>query len=156
MDSVGGGSGVGGGAAVGAHAAGAANAVAPSGAAGPAAAAGAAAPDLDAALAMVQGLPDDMGDGVSAAEERLRELHQGRQDVQRDLKNQRKKQKRLFEKAKNLSDSQLLTIISSRAAAKAKAVAKAKGKVKAKAKAKSQAVHCVPWGGLKRQAGRSS
>ena len=83
---------------------------------------------------MAQCLPDDLGDDVSATEQQLRDLLQQRRVVQANLRNQKKRQSRLVKKAGGLTDAQLLSIISSRAAT-AKAKAKAKGKAKAKAKA---------------------
>ena len=69
--------------------------------------------------------------------ERKRLVAQRRQ-VQKTIKNEKKKDKRLMEKAKGLSDAALLQVIAARAAqAAAKAKAKAAPKGKAKAKAKS-------------------
>ena len=96
----------------------------------PAAAANAAA----AALAMAQGLPDSLGCRVAALEQHHRDLLRERQGVAKDLKNQKKRNQRATEKARNLSDAQLLEIIAARSAA-ARAKAKAKAMPKAKAAA---------------------
>ena len=97
---------------------------------------GGAAPagGVAAALALVQGLPDAVGEGVAGAEARLRDLQAQRQAAQRELKNQRKRHANVARRASGLTDAELLSIITSRAAAKAKASAKSKVKAKAKAK----------------------
>jgi len=82
------------------------------------------------ALAMLQGLPDPHVSAVMALEQQRRDLKRQTTDATRDLTNAKKRQKRILEKAKNLSDEQLLSIVTTRAAkaqAKAKAKAKAKG-----------------------------
>ena len=52
----------------------------------------------------------------------------------RAVRNERKKRDRLMEKAKGLSDQEMMTVMAARAQLKAKAKPKAKGKAKAKAK----------------------
>ena len=101
-------------------------------AAGPPVVAALAGPQ--AALALVQNLPDAVGDQVSALDAQQRDLKAQRALVQKQLKGEKKKQQRLMVKARGLSDADLLGIVASRAA-QAKAKAKAKGKAKAKAKA---------------------
>ena len=102
---------------------------APHGALGGAAAAGGPPPPANAAalLAMVQGLPDAAGSEVARLAQQQKDLQTQRRLVQKDLKNAKAKQKRVIEKARTLSDAQLLMVVASRAAAKAKAKAKAKG-----------------------------
>ena len=56
-----------------------------------------------------------------------------KQALQKDIRNAERKRLRLKEKARGLSDSDLLDILASRATAKAKAHAKAKSKAKAAA-----------------------
>ena len=83
-------------------AAGGGAAVGPAG--GPAAGAPAAGPVIDpgaAALALVQNLPDEVGDQVLALEHQQRDLKRQKQNVLKELKSQRKKQQRLMDKAKN-------------------------------------------------------
>ena len=72
---------------------------------GAAGAVGAANPAA-AALAMLQNMPDAAGDQVAALEQRQRDLRRQKQQVQNDLKLQKRRQSRLMEKAKNLSDEQ--------------------------------------------------
>ena len=70
-----------------------------------------------------------------------KQLKRERDRISSEIKKAEKKRTRDMEKARGLSDLDLLNIIASRARAKAeaKAKAKAKGKGKAKAKAKAKA-----------------
>ena len=83
-----------------------------------------------AALALLQGMGDPQQDEVQRLEEDRRNLKRLATEKAKALGNAKKRQKRLMEKAKTLSDLQLMSIVTSRAAK-----AKAKGKAKAKAKA---------------------
>ena len=89
----------------------------------------AAADPAAAALALIQGMGDAAGDAVVAMEQQRRQLKQQLRDQSKDIDNARTRQKRVLEKARTLSDDQLLGIVAARAAK-----AKAKGKAKAKAK----------------------
>ena len=81
---------------------------------------------------------DVAGDRVSILEEKKRELNQRKRDVQKAIRAERKRRKRVMEKAQGLSDKELLSVIATRAAkAKAKAPASAKAKARAKASASS-------------------
>ena len=62
-----------------------------------------------------------------ALEQQRRDLKRQSAEATKDLTNAKKRQKRILEKAKNLSDQQLLAIVTTRAV-KAKAKAKAKAK----------------------------
>ena len=74
---------------------------------------------------------DPQYDAVQQLEQLRRDLKRQAADATKDVVNAKKRQKRLLEKAGGLSDLQLMSIVTSRAAK-----AKAKGKAKAKAKAK--------------------
>lgn len=76
---------------------------------------------------------------IKALEAERKRLRQERHKVALDLKNAEKKRARLIEKAKGLSDQDLLDIIALRAAGKAKAKAKAKVEAKAAPKADAKA-----------------
>ena len=65
-----------------------------------------------------------------------KDLKAQRRRLTMDLANENRKRVRLLEKAKGLSDADLMAILASRAAAKAKAKPKATPKAKAKAKGK--------------------
>jgi peptidoglycan hydrolase CwlO-like protein len=78
-----------------------------------------------------------IGDPISSAlkdlgDQRSR-LRKQRDDLNRHIRNEEKKRARLIERARNLSNDDLLSIMGSRAVATAKAKPKAKGKAKAKA-----------------------
>ena len=66
-------------------------------------------------------------------ENRRKRLYAEREALQKDIRNAERKRLRLIEKARGLSDTDLLDIMATRAAAKAKAHAKAKAKAKAAA-----------------------
>ena len=87
---------------------------------------GGAADPAAAALALIQNMGDPYQDAVTQLEQQRRDLKRQNQQVAKDLANERKRQKRLEEKARGLSDAALMRLIASRAA-KAKAKAKAKG-----------------------------
>ena len=77
-----------------------------------------------------------MGDASAGRLETLaaeqRRLLAERRRVQADIVKEGKKRKRLMEKARSLSDADLLAVMASRAQAKAQGKAKGKGKAKAK------------------------
>ena len=104
---------------------------------------GAAAVDPgEAAMRLLGGLQDPAAERVQALSqqqrdlehERRRLLHE-RKEVQKRLKNEAKQRKRMVEKTRGLTNSELLTILASRAQAKPRAKGAAKAKAKAKAKA---------------------
>ena len=91
-----------------------------------------------AAIQAAQALGDVAGDRVNSLEEQKRELTQRKRDVQRAIRAEQKRRKRVMEKAQGLSDQELLSVIATRAAkAKAKAPPSAKAKARAKATASS-------------------
>ena len=85
-----------------------------------------------------------MGDRNSTALKDLadqrRDLRKQRDELNRMTRNEDRKRARILERARNLSNDDLLSILGSRAAAKANAKPKAKGAAKGKAKAKAKAV----------------
>ena len=94
-----------------------------------------------AALALMGGMGDPAAGRVAQLEahrrglqDQRRALMMERADVQKKIKNEKKKRHRIMEKAKGLSDADLMNVIAARAA-QAKAAPTAKGKAKAKAKA---------------------
>ena len=88
-------------------------------------------------------LGDAAGDERAAMLRRQRELREERRRLQMDLNSSNRRRARLLERARGLTDADLLDIISARAAAKAKAKAKPKPKAKAAAKGKAKAFACV-------------
>jgi len=80
--------------------------------------------------------------GVAAADDfaqmlqQRRDLANQRRVLSREIHNRLRRESRLVERARGLSDAQLLQLVAQRAVGKAKAKAKAKAKGKAKAKAK--------------------
>jgi hypothetical protein len=80
------------------------------------------------------GLPNSQGE-VQRLSQQRRDLKRQADEAVRDLRNAEKKRARLIERARGLSDVDLVAILGTRAACKAKA----KGKAKAKAKATTEA-----------------
>ena len=78
------------------------------------------------AIALLQNARDVEGERLAELAAQRKELQKERSRVNQDLKNEKKRQKRVLDKARSLDDAQLLGIIITRAA-KAKAKAKAKG-----------------------------
>ena len=76
-----------------------------------------------AALQLLQGMNDPQMDAVQQLEQLRRDLKRQASQATKEVGNAKKRQKGLMEKAKNLSDLQLMSIVTSRAAK-----AKAKGK----------------------------
>ena len=72
---------------------------------------------------------DTQNDAVQQLEQQRRDLWRQVTRMTKDVGNAKKRQKRLLDKAGSLSDLQLMSVITSRAAK-----AKAKGQAKAKAK----------------------
>ena len=70
---------------------------------------------------------------LTELENEKKRLYSEREALQKEIKNEERKRLRHKEKARGLSDADLLDIMAARAAAKAKAHAKAKVKAKAKA-----------------------
>ena len=94
-----------------------------------------------AALALMGGMGDSAAGRVAQLEAHRRDLQdqrralvKARAEVQKKIKNEKKKRQRIMEKAKGLSGADLMNVIAARAA-QAKAAPKAKGSAKAKAKA---------------------
>jgi hypothetical protein len=87
--------------------------------------------------AAAAGIGDAAAGEVAALQQRRKELRQARDAVNKDLRNAERKRQRLLERARGLSDDDLLTLVAARAVAKGNAKANAKGKAKAKAKAKA-------------------
>jgi hypothetical protein len=92
------------------------------------AAAGGAVVGLWAAAAQVG---DAGGEAIADMEGRRREIKREQDLLSRELFNEQRKRARLLARAQGLSDSDLLSIVGARAAAKAKAAAKAAAKVNA-------------------------
>jgi seryl-tRNA synthetase len=95
----------------------------------------------DAAFALLSGMGDPVAGKVAELEaqrrtiqEERRALLKRRREVQNSIKNEKKKRKRILEKAKSLSDGDLMQVLATRAQNKAQA------KPKAKANAASRAV----------------
>ena len=85
--------------------------------------------------AAAAGIGDAAADEVAALQLRRKELRQERDAVSKDLRNAERKRQRLLERARGLSDDDLLALVAARAVAKGHAKAKANGKARAKAKA---------------------
>jgi len=79
---------------------------------------------------------DVLGNRLKEMGDRRNELKRERDQLAKDLRNSQKRRDRLIEKARGLSDQDLMDILAQRAQANAKAAAKPKAKPKAKAKAK--------------------
>ena len=92
-----------------------------------------AAPDGVPALAPA-------ADRIAELKAQRKALAQEKKDVQRQLKLEQRRHRRIMSKAKTLTDQELAQVLAERAAAHAKAKAKAKGAGKAKAKAKAKAM----------------
>ena len=84
-------------------------------------------------------LGDAAGDERAAMVRRQRELKDERRRLQMDMNNANRRRGRVIERARGLTDADLLDILAARAAAKAKAKANAKAKAKAAAKGKAKA-----------------
>ena len=76
---------------------------------------------------------DQTVERLANLEDRKKRLYVEGEALKKDIKNVERKRLRLKEKARGLSDADLLDIIATRAAAKAKAHTKAKAKAKAAA-----------------------
>jgi predicted nucleic acid-binding Zn-ribbon protein len=88
---------------------------------------------------------DQLGNKLIELDDRKRDLKREREQVSKDLRNSQKRRDRLLEKARGLTDADLLDILAQRAQAKAKAAAaKAKPKAKPKAKAQAKAAGAAP------------
>ena len=104
--------------------------------AGLAPAVAAVAPDPAAAAAAALAAAADVGDvagnRIAQLQGDARLLLAERKRISKELKNEDAKRKRLMDKAKQLSDDDLVTILGARAEARTRAAAKAKAKAKAK------------------------
>ena len=133
------------------------NAALPTGAAGAAAAVtapsvpttpavAAAVPAPGAALwAAATAVGDVAGDELASAMTRRTALKRERDALSRQIRAQEKRRVRTLEKARGLSDKDLLSIMTARAAAKARADAKPKARARAKANTNSAAHVLRPW-----------
>ena len=89
--------------------------------------------DADPSVAAFQtfgGIEDAAASRLARLEDERRRLQQERKRVQKELKLEKRKRKRIMEKAKTLTDTELVSVLAARAAAQAKAKAHAKGKAK--------------------------
>ena len=84
------------------------------------------------------------GDHIAEIDQRRAEITNESKRLAAERKCQERKRQRLKDKAGNLSDADLLSIIADRALAKAKAKAKGKAKATAKAKAKAGDAAAAP------------
>ena len=82
---------------------------------------------------------DPMADSLTALLSRKRQLQAESQRLQSEVRSAEKRRLRLVEKARGLSNEDLMAIVASLASAEAKAKAKAAANGKAKAKAKCKA-----------------
>ena len=73
----------------------------------------------------VRALLGEVGDSraarVCTLDQRRRDLKREQQDITKEIKLENRKRQRLLEKARGLSDTDLLSVVATRAAAKAKA-----------------------------------
>ena len=85
--------------------------------------------DTDARSLQARALLEEVGDSratrVAELEQRRASLKRDQSNISREIKKENKKRQRLLEKSRGLSELDLLTIISTRAATKAKSKAKA-------------------------------
>ena len=86
------------------------------------------------ALLLLGGLPNESQQRKRQLEDTIKEAKRQRDKAQRDLRNERRREERLMDKAKGLSVANLAKVLATRVAAEAKAKAKAKAKATAKAK----------------------
>ena len=86
----------------------------------------------EAAAELLTHIGDEQAQRVAALDARRRALQDERAALQKEIRNEERKRRRRLEKARGLSNEDLLEIAAARAAqAKAKAAAKAKAKAKA-------------------------
>ena len=85
--------------------------------------------DTDARSLQARALLEEVGDSranrVAELEQRRASLKRDQSNISREIKKENKKRQRLLEKSRGLSELDLLSIISTRAATKAKSKAKA-------------------------------
>ena len=86
------------------------------------------------ALLLLGGLPNESLQRKRQLEDTIKEAKRQRDKAQRDLRNERRREERLMDKAKGLSVANLAKVLATRVAADAKAKAKAKAKANAKAR----------------------
>ena len=77
------------------------------------------------ARALLEEVGDSRATRVAEHEQRRASLKRDQSNISREIKKENKKRQRLLEKSRGLSELDLLTIISTRAATKAKSKAKA-------------------------------
>ena len=87
----------------------------------------------DDVWAAAAGLGDQDKDHLDRLEQRRREMLAERELLNREIHNAQRKRVRMMERARGLTDQDLLSIIASRATAKSKAAAKTSAKAKAAA-----------------------
>ena len=85
-----------------------------------------ASTNIEQAQALLQGAGDSHADAVTDLSARKLALKREQQVIAKEIHNQQRKRARLLEKARGLTDAELLTVVSTRAAAKAKAKAKSR------------------------------
>ena len=81
---------------------------------------------IEQAQALLQGAGDTSADAVATLNARRAELKREQREVAKEIHNKQRKRARLLEKARGLTDAELLTVVSTRAAVKAKAKAKSR------------------------------
>ena len=79
---------------------------------------------IEQAQALLHEAGDTSADAVARLSARKAELRREQRDVTKEIHNTQRKRTRLLEKARGLSDAELLAVVSTRAAVKAKAKAK--------------------------------
>ena len=87
------------------------------------------------AHALLEEVGDRHADHVANLDGRRKSLKREQQQISTEIRNEHKRRQRLLEKSRGLSDEELLSVISTRAAAKSKAKAKAKAKAKEQSRA---------------------
>jgi hypothetical protein len=92
----------------------------------------------DVAGALLADVSDEQARRAAQLEVRRRALQEERRELNNEIRNEARKRRRRLEKARGLSNQDLLEVAASRAAA-AKAKAKANAKAKARAKSKARA-----------------
>ena len=87
------------------------------------------------ARALLEAVGDRRATLVSTLDQRRRDLKREQQTISKEIKLENRKRQRLLEKARGLSDTDLLSVVATRAAAKAKAKAKARARYLRRARA---------------------
>ena len=98
------------------------------------------APTVDEAMAMLSGFGSAAANRRAAIEEKRREAAKKRKELTRDLRNEDRKRQRVIQKARGLTEEDLLELLGSKARAKAKSKSAAIAKGTAKGQGESKAV----------------